>query len=692
SVFVPTTIWVLIARGFERGKTQLLTCISLKSLIQWEKDGRCLQNSKRLGITKSGSLKIHSVAAPDIGTYRCVAGPARETVVLKLIGTDNRLIAPPALGELVRDHPGMAHRDTNSLGATWQIWGHKNELHPDEGQVDSQPFLRALLGPCSHSAGKANPWEFKNKQLEAAVKQGAYSMDAAQFDELIQNMSQLVETGEVSDDLASQVIYQLVAELAKAQPAHSQRRGVREGAPPAAQLRGATGRVPQGLEAGNSGKLTFPPRGPVLLRHSQPTSISLNKTVNSRIGNTVYITKRTEVINILCEPVTPSQATLTWTKDGALLKPSAKIILDGMGKMQIRNPTRKEQGVYGCSIANHLGSDVESSSVLYAEAPAILSVERNASRLEHGRLSVVVGGTVEAALRADVTIRCPVTGVPQPNITWLKREGPLSDNVSLLFNGSLLLQNVSLENEGTYVCTATNPLGKATATSTLHLLEQRWLDSKRGFPKDHRKHRLQASNTGTSNRPGPFPVSPEMVCVSGGRGEQEGKILTLKEGCPVLRAAPVRPDLPSEPSLPPQCPSAQDLGPTARGSSQGRLSRTVLVLQCPARCLGRTVRTPQRRAACRGHNSSDSGCDDRRRPTSKGNCSSAACAACWRPGPWRPCSAACGGGVQSRRVDCVHARSCRPVAETRCVRGRKPASWRHCSLTVCLALCFYLFL
>ena len=39
-----------------------------KSLIQWEKDGRCLQNSKRLGITKSGSLKIHSLTAPDIGT------------------------------------------------------------------------------------------------------------------------------------------------------------------------------------------------------------------------------------------------------------------------------------------------------------------------------------------------------------------------------------------------------------------------------------------------------------------------------------------------------------------------------------------------------------------------------------------------------------------------------------------------
>lgn len=37
-----------------------------------------------------------------------------------------------------------------------------------------------------------------------------------------------------------------------------------------------------------------------------------------------------------------------------------------MGKIQIQKPTKKEQGIYGCSVANHLGSDVESSPVLYA--------------------------------------------------------------------------------------------------------------------------------------------------------------------------------------------------------------------------------------------------------------------------------------------------------------------------------------
>lgn len=299
-----------------------------KSLIQWEKDGHCLQNSKRLGITKSGSLKIHSLAAPDIGMYRCIAGSAQETVVLKLIGTDNRLIAPPALRGHTREYPGMDHNEANNLGATWhkmrQKWSNKNELYLDDGQIHHQPLLRALLGHCSHSAGNANSWEFEKKQFESAVKQGAYSMDTAQFDELIRNMSQLMETGEVSDDLASQVIYQLVAELAKAQSAHMQWRGILGEAPPTAHLRGETGSVPQSSNSKNSGKLTFKPKGPVLLRQSQPTSISFNKTVHSRIGNTVYITRRTEVINLLCELVTPGEATYTWTKDGALLRPSEK--------------------------------------------------------------------------------------------------------------------------------------------------------------------------------------------------------------------------------------------------------------------------------------------------------------------------------------------------------------------------------
>ncbi|ELW70714.1 ADAMTS-like protein 3 [Tupaia chinensis] len=734
-----------------------------KSLIQWEKDGRCLQNSKRLGITKSGSLKIHSLAAPDIGVYRCVAGSAQDTVVLKLIGTDNRLIARPALREPLRGYPGMDHSKASSLGSTWhkmrRMWGHKNKLSLDESRITTQPFWRVLLGHCSNSAGNTDSWELKHKQFEAAVKQGAYSMDTAQFEELIRNMSQLMETGEVSDDLASQAIYQLVAELAKAPPAHTPWRGFQEEGHPVAQLRGETGSVPQSANVQKAGKLTFKPRQPVLLRQSQPSSMSFNKTINSRIGNTIYITKRTKTINILCELVTPSEATYAWTKDGVPLHPSAKIIMDETGKIQIRNPTRKEQGIYECSVVNHLGSDAGASSVLYSEAPVILSIERNVTKPEHDHVIVVVGGIVEAALQANVTIRCPVKGVPQPNVTWLKRGGSLSDNVSLLFNGSLLLQNVSLENEGTYVCTATNALGKAVATSVLHLLgfhghHDDCFEKKTDIPV--RGTRMYKGNRDVAN--GMELERRERACKSVHKkldvhdaevtGEEPfwefGNWSLCSATCGPLGARVQRPrcvmangqevsevlcghlqkplggfqpcnirDCPTRwfSSVWSECSVSCGKGFHSRQVTckQTRANGTVQVVspracapqdrplgrkpcsshpcgqwaiepgsQSPGCCLGRAGRMQQHHAACQPHNGSDSTCDDQRRPTFKRNCTLGACDVCWRAGPWRPCTAACGRGFQSRKVDCVHTRSCRPVAERHCVQNQKPASWQHC--------------
>ncbi|XP_073075057.1 ADAMTS-like protein 3 isoform X2 [Manis javanica] len=263
-------------------------------------------------------------------------------VVLKLIGTNNQLIAPPALRELGREYPGLGYEEVNGLEATWhkmrQMWSNKNELYLGHGQINKQPFLSALLGHCSDSAGNTDSWESWKKQLGAAVKQGACSMDAAQFDKLIRNMSQLLDAG---------------------------------------------------------------------------------------------------------------------------------------------------------------------------EAPVILSVERNITRLEPGHLSVMVGGLVEAALGATMAIWCPVRGVGQPNVSWWKRGGSLGDNVSLLFNGSLL-QNVSLRSEGTYVCRASNALGKPVAASTLRFLGQRWPDSKLVFSKDHKNHTLQASSPGNGSSDAiRKPLSPE---------------------------------------------------------------------------------------------------------------------------------------------------------------------------------------
>uniref|UniRef100_A0A667YRU1 Ig-like domain-containing protein n=1 Tax=Myripristis murdjan TaxID=586833 RepID=A0A667YRU1_9TELE len=58
----------------------------------------------------------------------------------------------------------------------------------------------------------------------------------------------------------------------------------------------------------------------------------------------------------------------------------------------------------------------------------------------------------------------------------------------------------------------------------------------------------------------------------------------------------------------------------------------------------------------------------------------------WRVAPWSPCSASCGGGIQSRRVSCVRGseEGVSEVESQRCVgTGRRPSDTRPCNLQPC---------
>ena len=68
-----------------------------KAYIRWLKDGRPLPSSTRLGVTKSGSLKIHFLGPEDVGVYKCIAGPATDILTLQLIGSDSRPASRPSV-------------------------------------------------------------------------------------------------------------------------------------------------------------------------------------------------------------------------------------------------------------------------------------------------------------------------------------------------------------------------------------------------------------------------------------------------------------------------------------------------------------------------------------------------------------------------------------------------------------------
>ncbi len=138
--------------------------------------------------------------------------------------------------------------------------------------------------------------------------------------------------------------------------------------------------------------------------------------------------------------------------------------------------------------------------------------------------------------------------------------------------------------------------------------------------------------------------------------------------------------------------------------------------QCTGRCLGPALATQSRSVSCKHFsNSTSKTCDPKERcqcyavfsithshmhsavnvlflliwfsntfrPSSVRNCSSEMCDVHWKVFPWRTCTAACGSGFQSRRVECIHRQNKKTLPDQHCAWQRRPSTWQHCNITSC---------
>uniref|UniRef100_UPI00398EC66D ADAMTS-like protein 3 n=1 Tax=Pristiophorus japonicus TaxID=55135 RepID=UPI00398EC66D len=422
----------------------------------------------------------------------------------------------------------------------------------------------------------------------------------------------------------------------------------------------------------------------------------------------------------------------------------AAVQLLGSARLQIQNVTSQDAGLYGCTVTSELGTDTETSLLLYS-------------------------------------------GVPEPKVTWQKRGGLLGSNCVVLQNGSLVLMNVTFANHGTYNCIATNDIGQAAASTFLKLAEPRTALQTVGFHQTKgRKRVLMASQVGTritvkqgdvlriDQRPGlssrplrleavlQYPAwfasarlslevqictrlkdlmwapGPWGACTTtcGNAGVRYRKLLCLNtNGIEVNESACYelpKPPLVTEPCNNWDCPARWVVAAVTECSvscgkgvrqqqvtcEQLTASGTLRILspvfcaqekeqppeeeecllqpcavwkspawgECSGRCVGHSIAVQHRPIVCHytnGTSTTEFTCDKIKRPVSARRCKSERCNVQWRTGPWRQCAATCGNGFQSRRVTCIHNKNNKAVADQYCGWQRRPITWQRCNLTSC---------
>ena len=82
-----------------------------------------------------------------------------------------------------------------------------------------------------------------------------------------------------------------------------------------------------------------------------------------------------------------------------------------------------------------------------------------------------IGDNVTAASNTTITIRCPVSGVPTPAITW-ERDGVLlldQDKISVR-GDSLVIRGTEVEDSAKYTCRVLNVVGMDKLHSTLKIV------------------------------------------------------------------------------------------------------------------------------------------------------------------------------------------------------------------------------
>ncbi|XP_014607947.1 PREDICTED: basement membrane-specific heparan sulfate proteoglycan core protein isoform X7 [Polistes canadensis] len=144
-----------------------------------------------------------------------------------------------------------------------------------------------------------------------------------------------------------------------------------------------------------------------------------------------------------------------WSKFSEPMNPHVQQVGD---TLRIINAQVSDRGVYICRVSSPIGS---------YEASAIVEIEpRESPVLElypKDVQPVTLGGSTDLLCRATA-------GLPLPEIRWSREDGrPFAPNIEQLPGGLLRFSNVTINDGGSYVCSATNEVGSTSAIAHIEV-------------------------------------------------------------------------------------------------------------------------------------------------------------------------------------------------------------------------------
>lgn len=83
-----------------------------------------------------------------------------------------------------------------------------------------------------------------------------------------------------------------------------------------------------------------------------------------------------------------------------------------------------------------------------------------------------IGDNVTAASNTTITIRCPVSGVPKPSVSWKMDDVQMTegDRFSITDDSTLVIKRPEVEDSAKYTCSVQNKFGKDDISSHVTIL------------------------------------------------------------------------------------------------------------------------------------------------------------------------------------------------------------------------------